>query len=143
MKDLTVDEDNEVAEINWKPKKIIDNKPIQVGQCILQMAKLLLCKFVYYLYEHLEPGSFILTYSDTDSIGICLTDTDIFRLNQSDELKNKIGAIFDPLIRPEKKESWKNTYGDWFVVNDTVENSLKPGLLKCKYHNSIFVIVFF
>ena len=130
---MSIDDDNEIVELTWKSKKIEDQKPIIIGQNILQLAKLLLCKFVYFLHSHLEPGTFLLTYSDTDSIGCAFTDTDLDRFNKAEgNLKEIIGSIFDPLIRPEMKQSWQEKYTDWFVVDQTVENQLKPGLLKCK-----------
>ena len=132
MRNLSTDDENEILELTWKNKKIDDDKPIQVGQNILQLAKLLLCKFVYFLQSHLEPGTFLLTYSDTDSIGIAFSDTDLDRFNKADNLEETIGSIFDPLVRPDMKKSWQEKYTDWFVVNQTVENQLKPGLLKCK-----------
>ena len=132
MRDLTTNEEDDVAEITWKPDKIFDDKPVQVGQCILQMAKLLLLKFVYWIDEHLLPGSFQLTYSDTDSIGFALTETDLEAYNSAKNLEEKIEAIFGPVIKPNKRSSWDETYTDWFVTNDSVENQLKPGLLKCK-----------
>lgn len=137
FRDLTVD-DVEVKEFIWREDKIFDDKPVQIGQCILQMAKLLLAKFVYWIDDHLEPGSFQLTYSDTDSIGIALTDTDIKAYKNATNLKQKIDAIFLPLIKPSMKESWDKSYTDWFVVDESVENQLKPGLLKCK----VFVFKF-
>ena len=129
MRDLTVDE--EVVEILYRSKKIDDSKPIQVGQCILQLAKLLLLRFVYWLDDHLEPGSFQLTYSDTDSIGIALTKTNLTQFNAAQSPDDKIKSIFGPIIKLDKKYSWQQTYTNWFVTDDTVENQLKPGLLKC------------
>ena len=131
MKDLTIG-DVEAVEIIWRSKKIFDDKPVQVGQCILQMAKLLLARFVYWIDDHLEAGSFQLTYSDTDSIGIALTDTNLAAYKTAKNLQEKIDAIFLPIVKPSMKESWNNSYADWFVTNESVENQLKPGLLKCK-----------
>lgn len=123
---------SDVVEICSKPQKIEDDHPVHVGQCILQMAKLLLLKFVYYIDEHLIAGSFHLTYSDTDSIGIALACTDLEAFNAAKNLNTKIDALFNRIIKPEKKKSWRSTYKDWFVVNESVENQLKPGLLKSK-----------
>ena len=131
MRDLTVD-DVEAVEIIWKSDKVFDSKPVQVGQCILQMAKLLLAKFVYWIDTHLEAGSFQLTYSDTDSIGIALTDTNIMAYKNAKNLQEKIDSIFLPIVKPGMIKSWEESYKNWFVIDDSVENQLKPGLLKCK-----------
>ena len=37
------------GEVTMKPSRVYDNKPIVVGQAILQHSKLLLLKFVYFL----------------------------------------------------------------------------------------------
>ena len=123
---------SDVVEICSKPSKVEDDHPVHIGQCILQMAKLLLLKFVYYIDDHLIPGSFHLTYSDTDSIGIALSNTNLEAYNAATKLNEKIDALFNKIIKPEKKKSWQATYTNWFVVNESVENQLKPGLLKSK-----------
>ena len=48
MNDLAQVDDEEISEIIYHPKSTNDDKPIQVGQAILQNAKLLLAKFVYW-----------------------------------------------------------------------------------------------
>ena len=55
-------------------KKIIDDKfPMHVGNAVLQHSKLHFLRFVYFLWEHVTPGSMRLVYCDTDSIGKHLT----------------------------------------------------------------------
>ena len=61
---------DDIFEVNQKPRRVIDDKPIMLGQAILQYSKLHLLRFVYFLYDHLIPGSYRLAYCDTDSIGI-------------------------------------------------------------------------
>ena len=142
MRDLTVD-DEEICEIMYRSKKIDDSKPIQVGQAILQLAKLLLLRFVYWLDIHLKPGSFQLTYSDTDSIGIALSRTNLDQFNSARSPNDKIKAIFEPLIKNDKHTSWQQSYTEWFVIDDTVENQLKPGLLKCMFHTHTHTLTLF
>ena len=89
----------------------------------------------------MEPGSFQLTYSDTDSIGVATTDTDLEGYEKATCLTEKIDAIFRKIIRPAMKESWEKTYTDWFVVNDSVENQLCPGLLKCKSYTLQYTLL--
>ena len=137
LRDLTTDPEHEIVEINWRAEKIFDDKPIQVGQCILQMAKLLLLKFVMFIDDHLQPGSFQLTYSDTDSIGMAMCDTDLTAYRAATNLEEKIDAIFGPVIKPDKFCSWEEQYRNWFVHNESVQNQLKPGLLKCKFKTKI------
>ena len=69
-------------------------------------------------------------YADTDSIAIATTRTrDI-----SDEMtpEQRYRAIFDPIVRPEKRSSWEANWKHWFVTSNTIEEGLKPGLLKRK-----------
>ena len=49
------------------PKKTVDNKPVHVSVAILQHAKILFLKFMWFLFDHLEAGSFRTCYADTDS----------------------------------------------------------------------------
>ena len=39
-------------------------------------------------------------------------------------------AIFDPIVKPEMKKSWDDQFEQWFVVTDSIEESLVPGKLK-------------
>ena len=50
--------ENDVYEICSKPKSQKDDKLSHVGSSVLQLSKLLLLKFVFYLEEHLMEGSF-------------------------------------------------------------------------------------
>ena len=61
-------DDLEYFEVQQKPRKIIDRKPVHVGIAILQHSKLHFLRFIYWLNAHLVPGSFVLCYADTDSI---------------------------------------------------------------------------
>ena len=60
------------------------------------------------LEKHLKPGSFITTYSDTDSIALALTKTDSSILSggggETVKLADKINAMFGPILRDDKKE---------------------------------------
>ena len=53
-------------EIKNRKKNVTDSKPIHFSNAILQTSKLLFLEFMYWLYRHLEPGSFRTCYADTD-----------------------------------------------------------------------------
>ena len=52
----------DVFEIVKQPKSVKDDKLVPVGAAVLQLSKLLLLKFIYFLDEHLERGSFKILY---------------------------------------------------------------------------------
>ena len=62
------DEEEEIiaSEISSLPAKATDNKPIHVSVAILQHAKLLFLRFMWFLFDHLEKDSFRTVYADTD-----------------------------------------------------------------------------
>ena len=58
----------------------------------------------------MKPGSFITTYSDTDSIALGLTRTNTLLLPRDEKnvpLATKLEAMFTPLLRDDKKEVCK------------------------------------
>jgi hypothetical protein len=62
---------HDLIEIDSRPRKIKDDKPIMMAKCILQNSKLHFLKFVYeILWIHFIPGSIVLNYADTDSLCI-------------------------------------------------------------------------
>ena len=63
------DENDEIAgyEITRLPSSATDNKPVHVSVAILQHAKILFLEFMWFLFDHLEPGSFRTVYAYTDS----------------------------------------------------------------------------
>ena len=50
-------------EIISDQKRTIDRKPVHLGIAILQYSKLMLLKFIDFLYKYLKEGSFVLVYS--------------------------------------------------------------------------------
>lgn len=80
-----------------------------------------------FLHDHLEPGSFVLCYADTDSIAIATTETGV-RVNGT--RMERMIAIFLPMVRKEKREGFLELWTQWFVLDDTVEQLRCPGLLK-------------
>ena len=45
-------------------------------------------------------------------------------------LEEKLRAVFDPIVRPDMKESWENQWKDWFCTTTEVEDQRWPGKLK-------------
>ena len=66
---------------------------------------------MFFLYHHLEKGSFINCYADTDSM--CLATTKSLSLSEKPTDEEKLRAIFDPIVRPEMRESWE---AQWKVI---------------------------
>ena len=85
---------------------------------------------MFYLRDHLLPGSFRPSYADTDSMCLGLSRTRPIPENATPEEFYR--CLFDPLVRPEKRESWESTWKDWFVTTNEVEDQRKPGKLKSK-----------
>ena len=65
---MSEDPDLKFYEVQQRPRKITDNKPVHVGIAILQYSKLHFLRFIYWLHEHLTPNSYYLCYADSDSI---------------------------------------------------------------------------
>ena len=60
-----------VVEVQMKPKTIREDYPIHVGNTVLHLSKLIMLKYVLFLYEYLEKDSFSLIYTGK-IIHICL-----------------------------------------------------------------------
>ena len=82
---------------------------------------------MFYIYEHLEPGSFKTAYADTDSMCFALTKS---RDCPGGTKEEQLRALFDPIIKPSMRESWEKTWKDWFVTTSNVSDIRKPGKLK-------------
>ena len=118
------------TEVTCGRKTIEDSKPVHVGVCILQWSKLIFLKFMFYLFNHLEPGSFRSVYADTDSMCLALTKS---REVENDTEEEKYRALFDPIVRPDMRDSWESTWKDWICTTTEVEDIRKPGKLKCEF----------
>lgn len=57
------DTEKGITEIISAQSRVVDNKPVHIGICILQYSKLLMLKFVEFLNAHLEKDSFSLVYT--------------------------------------------------------------------------------
>ena len=115
-------------EIKQRKRRVIDTKPIHFSNAILQTSKLLFLEFMYWLYEHLQPGSFRTCYADTDSMCLALTKTEHSNMDGKEEKFYR--GLFDPIVRPEKRESWEQSWKKWFVTTKDIRDIRKPGKLK-------------
>ena len=89
-------------------------------------------RFMWFLKNHLIPGTFTTVYCDTDSMAIatCRSDPELQSKQTSEE---QLRAVFDPIVRPEMREQWETNWKRFFVTEDTVEDEKFPGKLKCKH----------
>ena len=86
---------------------------------------------MFFLFDHLVPGTFVNCYADTDSMALATTRTRqmVEGMTPEEELR----AVFDPIVKPEMRESWERNWKKWFVTEATVEDERFPGKLKRKY----------
>ena len=83
-----------------------------------------------FLRDCLIAGTVTPCYMDTDSISIATCRTRPLRNGMT--VREEMEAIFDPIIRPEKKEYWYANWDKWLVLTNKVEDEKRPGLLKSK-----------
>ena len=88
---------------------------------------------MFFLEEHLQDGAFKTAYADTDSICLGLTKSNPEPEDGTKE--DQMRALFDPLVKPEKRESWEAKWKDWIVTTKEVWDIRKPGKLKGKENN--------
>jgi len=98
---------------------------------------------MYFLYNHLDKGSFMNCYADTDSM--CLATTKSLSITDDSTEEEKLRAIFDPIVKPEMKESWERQWKTWFCTIDKcepedrinyrkwAEDQREPGKLKVEF----------
>ena len=58
-----------------------------------------------------------------------LSETDLAN-TYSDNKEKQLRALFDPLVRPEMRDSWEKQWKSWFVTTNEVPDLRKPGKLK-------------
>ena len=85
-----------------------------------------------FLYDHLLPGSFRPAYADTDSMCLGLSRTK--PIAEDATLEEYYRSLFDPLVRPEMRESWESKWKDWICTTNAVEDQRKPGKFKSMFH---------
>ena len=85
-------------------------------------------RFMFWLEDHLEEGSFKSCYADTDSMALALTRSG----PEMEDPEASLRALFDPLVKPSKKASWEESWKSWFVTTNEIWDIRKPGKLKGK-----------
>ena len=93
---------------------------------------------MYFLHDHLIPGTFVNCYADTDSMALATTRTRPFTDDMSPE--EQLRAVFDPIVKPEMRQSWEENWKSWFVTTATVEDERFPGKLKRKLIISLTIL---
>ena len=63
---------------------------------------------------------------------MCLATTKTAPLTEGMSIEERYAAVFEPIVRPEKRDSWNAKWKNWFCTTGTIEENLTPGKLKCK-----------
>jgi hypothetical protein len=111
-------------EVNMHTMSIKERYPLQCGLCVLHLSKLIMLKFILFLYENLKNDSFSIVYTDTDSLALCFID----------EMEN--------LVKKERRQDWEAGKQKWFVVDETDPWDVRyPGKMKCEWTSSTGAII--
>ena len=94
-----------------------------------------------FLRIHLLPGSFRSSYADTDSMCLGVSRTQPIPEDATPEQYYR--CLFDPLVRPDKKDSWESQWKTWFVTTDEIEDQRKPGKLKSTFSLQYMNIIYY
>jgi len=119
--------DENVFEVNSQKRRIDDDKLVHLGLAVLHMSKLLLMEFIYFLEDVLEQGSYKILYLDTDSVFLGLTKSQNVPAEPLKHFKQLCSSLFDPIIKPSKREKFEREKSKWFVLDQTNESKRKPG----------------
>ena len=95
---------------------------------------------MFYIFDHTIEGALVPCYADTDSMALATTDTR--QVPETASVEEKYAAIFEPIIKPEMRDSWEKTWKQWFVTTTDVSDTLFPGKLKCKFSVVIQLLTF-
>ena len=60
-------------------------------------------------------------------MALALTKTGKPRIVYKNVREAILRSVFDPIVKPNMKESWESEWKNWFVYQDTVEDERKPG----------------
>ena len=66
----------------------------------------------------------------TNSASCCIATTETSALRQDMSPEEKLRAVFDPIVKPEMRESWETQWKSWFCTTNEVEDIRFPGKLK-------------
>ena len=64
---------------------------------------------------------------------MALATTKTAPLTEDMSIEERYAAVFQPIVRPEMRDSWNEKWKKWFCTTGTVEENLTPGKLKCKF----------
>ena len=90
---------------------------------------------MFFLKDNLIPGTFTPCYCDTDSMTIATCRTGELRADMTPE--EELRAVFDPILRPERRQHWYDNWSKWFVLTREVEDEKFPGRFKSKFQQKI------
>ena len=52
-------------------------------------------------------------------------------------------SIYDPIVRPEMRQSWELNWKSWFVTTEAVEDQRCPGKLKSELYFKVSIFLFY
>ena len=116
-------------EVVHSKTKLVDSFPLHVGNAILQQSKLHFLSFIMFMHEHLQPNAYRYAYADTDSICVITTKTG----DPGDSIESSMRALFDPILRDDKRDSFYRNWRVWFVLDDSIDEKRAPGKLKVEF----------
>ena len=64
---------------------------------------------------------------------MAIATTSTVPLTDEMTLEERYRAVFEPIVRPEMRQSWSENWKKWFCTTGTIEENLTPGKLKCEY----------
>ena len=94
--------------------RIINNNALHLHLTVIEFGKLRLISFINFLQAYLEPGSFQVTYANTDNIQIVLAASDISQLVKSNEQQFEFIQKWNSFISEKKR-------GGYFKVEWSAE----------------------
>ena len=89
---------------------------------------------MWYLYDHLQPGSFKPIYADTDSMCLALSRS---RFGNTDDLEDLHRGLYEPIVKEEMRDSWNKSFKEWFVTTRDARDEKRPGKWKRKSQYNI------
>ena len=102
----------ELYELETNKRKIVMQRPFQLGCAVYQLAKLRMLEFYYdCIQKYIPDDCFDLIEMDTDSLYIAFS-----------------GKTFDELVKPELREEWEKNKRNWLSWD--AFSGKTPGLFK-------------
>lgn len=111
-------------EFCFKKTQFKQNRPVQIGFAVYQLAKLRMLQFYYdFLDFYIDRSDFQLVQIDTDSAYIAIS---------SDNLED--------LVKPNLVEDYQLNKHKWFGRDNTKEDALRtPGIFKVEYEGDSII----